>query len=257
MPERPIICHEFHPLRKLAQALADKRVDPSVTRLLAPYLHGDTALYNAKRFANGSDTLEHWAEMHSGSLYLLLQDQPAAEPDYYPITWEDNGVAKSVVALAWVMKNAIEYLRRGGNVELDCSHPSMPPFVFSVPMTVCHNYGVPLGVLFGPTETADLYQLFAQALTADGTGFTKDELREMPLLSDEGAGLIAYGDKWHKDHFFCYRHWLESLGGRTIVTVLARRLLFTFSEAQYLDILPSVLSNYAEAVRNGDVTAKG
>jgi hypothetical protein len=141
MPDNPIVCHESHPLRKLAQTFADQPDDPAITRLLEPYLYGATVLDNAKRFANGSDSLERWAQMHSASLYLLLQDQSKDGPHYSRITWEDKGV----VALAWLMKRDIEYLRRGGNAELDCSHPSMPPYLFSLPMTVCHNYGIPLG----------------------------------------------------------------------------------------------------------------
>jgi hypothetical protein len=58
-------------------------------------------------------------------------------------------------------------------------------------------------------------------------------LRDLPVLSNAGAGLVALAKSHGMKHYLCFEHILESMGTETYVAVLARHLLFSSTEREY------------------------
>jgi hypothetical protein len=112
--------------------------------------------------------------------------------------------AKGVITVTWVAKWAITALRMAGYYELDCSFAALAPYVYCIPLAVCFNVGIPLGLVVAPTERHEVFTMFAEAL--DRAGFSPANLRELPILSDEGRAPELYAQTHHNDHYLCYRH---------------------------------------------------
>jgi hypothetical protein len=75
----------------------------------------------------------------------------------------------------------------GDYYELDCSFTALEPYVYSIPLAVRANVGIPLGIVIAPSERRDVHSLFADLLAEKG--FSRNELFEIPLLSDAGKAL--------------------------------------------------------------------
>jgi hypothetical protein len=120
-------------------------------------------------------------------------------------------------------------------------------------MAVSANVGIPLGIVVAPTGRQEVFELFARSLME--RGMPRDQFYQLPLLSDEGTPLRAYGIG-HRKHFLCYRHLLESLGSSTLAAVLARRLLFTKTFAAFNAIVGQTISDFVLGCREGLVTDK-
>jgi hypothetical protein len=139
-------------------------------------------------------------------------------------------------------------------LEEDCTHGAGRPYVLSIPMAVINNYGLPLGFVLTPTEKAETYIIFAQSLrNVDKTCHVNSK----PLLSDGGSGLKAYGKVYCSSHYRCFRHLLEDLGAKTYVAMLAHRLLFAFSEAQFRELWEQTVNDFRGGVARKVITANG
>jgi hypothetical protein len=156
--------------------------------------------------------------------------------------------------MRWIAPWALDALRNADFYELDASFKAIRSYVYCVPLAIIRNVGVPLGLVVGPSESEEMFASFADGLIAKG--MERECLHAIALLSDEGKALLAYGRRYHAVHFACFRHWLESLGLRTLAALLGRRLLFTRTEAAYNAMLAQTLSDFAAACRAGEVTAK-
>jgi hypothetical protein len=86
-------------------------------------------------------------------------------------------------------------------------------------------------------------------------GLSAEEMRALPLLSDEGMALQSYGS-CHAKHYYCFRHLLEGLGSGTLVAMLARRLLFTRTEFEFLELIGQTLSDFRLACTTSLITSK-
>jgi hypothetical protein len=161
---------------------------------------------------------------------------------------------QGIVTLCWVASWAIACLQTCQYYELDCSFQVLYPYVYCIPMAVSANVGIPLGIVVAPTERQEVFDLFARRLIEGGLPL--DQFNKLPLLSDDGTALRAYGAR-HGKHFLCYRHLLESLGSRTLAAVLARRLLFTKTRATFDAIVGQTLSDFGLGCREGLITEKG
>jgi hypothetical protein len=147
---------------------------------------------------------------------------------------------------------ALTALREAQFYELDFSFEALRPYTYSIPMAVKGNRGIPLGIAVAPTERQEIFRLFADHVIEHG--FSRDRLAVLPLLSDEGAALKAHADQYHQFHFYCYRHLLESLGSGPLAAMLARRLLFTYTEQEFRDLIDQTRSDFHAGCSNGLIT---
>jgi hypothetical protein len=120
--------------------------------------------------------------------------------------------------------------------------------VYSIPLAVKANVGVPLGIVIAPSDRKEVFSIFADALVEKG--FSLGDLFELPPLSDAGTALRSYTDVgvrrrgYHRRHYLCYRHLLESLGSNTLVSLLARRLLFTRTQDAFRELFPQSVADF-------------
>jgi hypothetical protein len=115
------------------------------------------------------------------------------------------------------------------------------------------NEAFPIGFAIAPTERAELFSTFAELM--DKLGIF--EYRQKPILTDMGTGLAAYArEAGHPHHFLCYRHILENIGSGTWVAEIARRLLFTSSEAEYESLVYDAFADVNALLQKG-MTDKG
>jgi hypothetical protein len=154
---------------------------------------------------------------------------------------------QSIVTVCWIAPWVLQGVERAQYFEFDASFEALSPYCYSVPTAVVHNYGIPLGLVITPTERTASYNLFWEVLgISDRT--LRSQVYAKPLLSDGGSALRSYGER-HAHHFFCYRHLLESLGSKTYIAILARRLLFTGSREHYFQLKQEVRIVFEEAIR--------
>jgi hypothetical protein len=242
----------FHPVRLLARALlrrhdAFKELAIAEEVLLGGWIERNPRVHHELSSAICVSSLEELLSTIPGQFIVTVSStQDEGRPVFH---------GHSMVTLVWIAPWAAAALRIADFYELDCSFRALRPLVYSVPMAVCHNVGIPLGIVVAPTERSEVYAMFAKALSEHAM-VAAEELRRWAVLSDEGTALAKYASL-HLAHFLCFRHLLECLGSSTIVAVLAARLLVTLTKEAFEAILPQTLSDFAFACREGLVTAQG
>jgi hypothetical protein len=168
------------------------------------------------------DSLCSLLEQIPGECYISYHEEQEAA-----ITAEGRGVRSLRRIAPW----AIAALREADFYKLDAFFKRLYPSVYSVPLAVRGNAGIPMGLVLGPSEFAEMFASFVELLIQHR--LDRESLGALPLSSDDGTALMAYGREYHMTHYFCFRYWLEGLRSREFVAMFARRLLFTGTEAAY------------------------
>jgi hypothetical protein len=106
------------------------------------------------RYLHGFDDIVR--ELH-GTFRLQLRTSIQAES----LFWY-NG--KEIITLTWLAPWAISALWRSDYYELDYSFKALRPYVYSIPLAVKANVGVPLGIVIAPSERRDVFSLIAELL---------------------------------------------------------------------------------------------
>lgn len=110
--------------------------------------------------------------------------------------------------------NNIKYL------ELDCSF-CLKPYVFSIITGIIDNESIPLSLTIGPSEKCEIYEIGYKELIEYGAN-----LFDIPILSDMGTAIEKFCEtNGIKNHFYCWRHLIESFGSRTFASLIVRRIL--------------------------------
>jgi hypothetical protein len=91
-----------------------------------------------------SDFDDLFAQLH-GTLRLQLR---AAVQQESVILY--NG--REIVILAWLAPCAISAMKLADYCELDCSFKALKPYVYSIPLAVKANVGIPLGIVIAPRK---------------------------------------------------------------------------------------------------------
>jgi hypothetical protein len=237
-----------HPLRKVAKAFLRFNAFHGGDRLLLLSWSDDVG------------AIHHGVAVRRriGPLESLLQELPGffsvqvgPESPVRGLTYRD----RQVITLAWLAPWAMDILRIAQYMELDASFRALSPFAYCIPMAVKANVGIPIGIVVAPSERQEMYNLFAATLFRHG--LSPDELKNLPLLSDSGSALAAYALIYQPEHYECFRHFLESLGSKTVAALLGRRLLFTLTERQFIEIVEQTMCDFQLACHRGLVTTQG
>jgi hypothetical protein len=152
----------------------------------------------------------------------------------------------------WLAPSAVDALQCADFCELYASFKALIPSASSVPLAVSRNVGIPLSILLGWSESAEMFRIFAEGLIEDGLKI--EELRDVPHLGDEGSALVAEGRGFHGIHLFCLRHWLEALGSRALQALLARRFPFARRQKAFGSFLPRTLLDFMTGREAGEIT---
>jgi hypothetical protein len=168
---------EFHPLRVMARILLRAGELPpeqlafvqNVARSLKLTPH---TIRTRPRVVSGFD--DSFAELH-GTFRLQIRSTNQMESS---LLYD----GREIVTLTWLAPWAIWALRQADYYELDCSFKALKPYVYSIPLAVKANVGIPLGIVIAPSERRAVYSIFADVRAEKG--FSQNDLFEVPLLSD-------------------------------------------------------------------------
>jgi hypothetical protein len=185
-----------------------------VLHYLKPWQRGRSATLQHARDEAKPSSFEEFLKRLGGDVFIETFQKLSERP---------KGVflfeGQYVESLVWVAKWAPRAFRVCFYLELDCTFRAGRPYVLCIPMAVICNFGVPLGCIFTPTEQADTFTKWAEALKkVDDSCDVKDK----PMLSDGGAGLASYARHYCKAHYRCYSHLLVNLGSKSYAAMLAK-----------------------------------
>jgi hypothetical protein len=153
-----------------------------------------------------------------------------------PFTFGDN---INIRTMTWLIPNITTVLLRCQYIELDASFQASYPYVYTIPQAIIQNEAVPLGFTLAPTEKMDLYKEFYDSISRSYPHF--DFHWKIPILTDQGSGLIAFGKQFDMEHHFCYKHLLFKFIQNSPLYFLVRRILFCST--------PEKLQNITHAIQ--------
>jgi hypothetical protein len=246
-----------HPTRALAKAFLrpEMALPASLRSLLRPFL-ASKHLYRLQLAATHVRSFEDLVSTLAGDIQIQYLPAPTELPaGIPPYPLQDHGA--DVIPFSWIAPWARRLLMMGGvqYLELDASFHAVRPYVYAIPFAVIANYGIPLGLIMTPTERQESYELFYEG--ARRVGVDSAVVDVLPLLSDEGLGLIAYARAHRLSHYFCFRHRLELLGSGTFVALLARRLFFCGTESEYRSLKLVTIIDFDVARTESAITPEG
>lgn len=146
-------------------------------------------------------------------------------PSRSPIVFDHYGAKLRLVAMVWLGPGTLDVIRKFAYCELDATFYTMKPYVMCVPQFIKMNTAYPVGMIIGPSESVDLYEMFYEAvgnlaqLTGINPGF------QFPVLSDAGQALKAFCTRHELEQFQCHRHLIEWFGAQSIMRVMFIKLL--------------------------------
>jgi hypothetical protein len=100
-------------------------------------------------------------------------------------------------------------------IEMGASFQAVRPNCFIVPPGVIGKNGTPLDLIVTPTEKAQSYHLFCDALVQEYLSLAPI-LEDLPILTSLGSGLAPFAGARSRCHL-CERHVLARLGLRTFI----------------------------------------
>ena len=152
----------------------------------------------------------------------------------YSLTFRDEqNRIRNIHSFIYINSAFEKIIERANCIELDCSFYTFRPYVYCIPQLIICNESVPIGLLIGPTEKADIFaSLYDYIKDIKESCFLK--LKEKPVLSDQGSALIAFSKSYDLEQFFCFRHLINKLGSSSELASIAATLLFSKSYEDFL-----------------------
>ena len=181
-------------------------------------------------YENAND-LKTLFECFGGNLFLVKGDGF--------LEFEGNPIK----ALVWIPSVAFELLHLSNCIELDTSFFATKPNVFSVPMLIYCNTGIPLGLIVGPTESSEFYTLFYKAFEEINSDLF-EELKSKCILSDQHTSFEALQKKYNFELFFCYVHIIRSFGASSAISILVREILFCKTQEEFESIYLRIIKTF-------------
>lgn len=139
----------------------------------------------------------------------------------------------TINGFCWIAPWAHEALMKFSDIELDCTFAILNPYVTCIPQLVTKNVSLPLGYIAGVEEDSELYRLLYTEL--QHILGRVDRLHELPVLSDQGPGLIKFCHDNNLVQFFCLRHVINLVGPKSFFGKLIRKLLMSQTEPEFVD----------------------
>lgn len=129
----------------------------------------------------------------------------------------DDGKIHGVQYLNFLFPWSISAAHEVKYLELDCSF-CLKPYVFSILTGIIDNESIPLSLSIGPSEKSEM--------AFDERKQFEIDLSILPVLSDIGTAIEKFCAKNNiTNHFWCWRHIIESFGAHTFVSLIIRRIL--------------------------------
>lgn len=188
--------------------------------------------------------IEAYSEQQKRNIYKSL----AQQIQIIDIMMQHNGVSKiythpivngeiiineekSIHAFSWVAPWSYEVIHKSQYVELDCTFSILDPYVTAIPQFIMNGISIPVGYIAGPQEASELYRLFYMEM--QNVIGQSNRLHVLPVLSDEGKGLVKFCSDNGLLHFYCIRHIIEKIGAKSFWGKLIGKLLMSQTENEF------------------------
>jgi hypothetical protein len=125
--------------------------------------------------------------------------------------------------MTWLIPNITIVLSKCQYIELDGSFQASYPYVYTVHQAIIQNEAIPLGFTLAPSESMEMFKEFYDAITSAYPHF--DLHLKIPILTDQGTGLIAFAKSFNLEHYLCYKHLLFKFIQNSPLYFLVRRIL--------------------------------
>jgi hypothetical protein len=160
---------------------------------------------------------------------------------------------REVYSLIWIHKDAVTAYKKAKYIQLDCSFRATKPFAYCVPQVIIDNEAVPVGFFLTLTESTFTYQTFMEELWSM---IPANELVKLPILSDQGLGLIAFCALNGIRHYFCHRQLIAKWGASSAGGMLAARVLKLVTLDEYLALRVQFIAEAEALCRRRRMTRK-
>lgn len=144
-----------------------------------------------------------------------------------PLFVHQSGVNYRVVALAAFCPHVFSAMSYASYCELDATSYCTNPYVACITQFVHMNCAYPLGLILGPSESSDLYELFHEGLYrfhqlayAERRPFTF----VLDVLSDAHSRLKRFPEDHRLRRLQCHRHLIEWFGTKALKAMVLRVL---------------------------------
>lgn len=138
----------------------------------------------------------------------------------------------TINGFCWFAPWTYEALMNFSFLELDCTFAILSPYVTCIPQLIIKNVSLPLGFITGVEESSELYrQLYTELQYIIGNN---DRLHKLPVLSDQGSGIIKFCKDNSLDQFFCIRHIINLIGAKSFFGKLVSKLLMSQTEPEFV-----------------------
>ena len=144
-----------------------------------------------------------------------------------PFVIDKDGSKYRVSAMVALCPEFLSVMRQCNHCQLDATFYAMKPYVACVPQFVYMNCSYPIGLILAPTESADIYELFFDAVYRLYLGqfIPQDFKFKFDVLCDAGAGLKKFCDDHRLPRFQCHRHLIEWFGNKSILKAMVLKIL--------------------------------
>ena len=208
-----------------------KRLPPQVTEQMTFALFNErTKATPIQRQLSAQRHFEEFLGNFAG--YCMLKLEPYTHdlplPRWrQPFTIERNGSKYRISAMVALCPEFASVMANFNHCQLDATFYSMKPYVACVPQFVYMNCSYPVGLILAPTESAELYDLFYEAVCRlySLQFLPKDFKFQFDVLCDAGAGLKKFCTDHGLCRFQCHRHLIEWFGNKSILKAMVLKIL--------------------------------
>ena len=145
-----------------------------------------------------------------------------------PFFVQHGGANYRVVALAAICPQVFSAMSYASYCELDATFYCMKPYVACIPQFVHMNCAYPVGLILGPSESSDLYELFHEGLYRFHQlvyGERRPFTFTLDVLSDAHSGLRRFCQDHQLRRFQCHRHLIEWFGTKALLKAMVLKVL--------------------------------
>lgn len=125
-------------------------------------------------------------------------------------------------------------------IELDATFRVLSPYALCIPTVIFRNTGIPLGILISPSEKTSLYCMFFEALKKFDEVKENSEENSLFLkfikkkyLTDEHKSFTKLSTIYGLEMYNCMVHLIRSIGANSLLGLLLKDMLFTFSGEEW------------------------
>lgn len=235
-----------HPIRVVGKIIYNSSNNSYFKLFLKNIIYSNTWEYKINLKSSNCSNLEEIIQTRNGYYFIYLYQNN----NNNQLLRYNN---QSVQCLCWINPNIVNYIKIGSYIQLDASFYALHPYTYSIPLLIYKNTSIPLGLVMGPSESEQLYETIYECMEKI---IGSKMINDIPILSDEGKGILAFVKNRNIEQFFCYRHLIEKIGANTYIGQIVKRLLYIPSIDFYEIAIIQAISEVNMLIKSNNISIK-